>query len=65
MKIADIRGIATGKVVVYRRVRVDEFEDLYRGYLCEAPDEILEMEIENMSAREGAVLDISVGGRYE
>ena len=62
MKIKDVLGVVTGKVVVYRTIDWDRFEDLYSGYLCSAPSDILDMEIKNMSARANAVLDIRVGG---
>ena len=60
MKVADVAKYIYDKVVIYRNVEVLEFEDLYKGYIDDAPEKIKKMVVCSIGAKRKGVVDIEV-----
>lgn len=60
MKVTDVAKYIFDKVVIYRNVEVLEFEDLYKGYIDDAPEEIRKMTVCSIGAKRKGVVDIEV-----
>lgn len=59
MKVRDLKGYIWDKVVFYK-VEADDYADIYKGYINDTPENILDMEIGSIWAKRGGVIDIRV-----
>lgn len=62
MDINDLRNYIYDKVVVYTEdpTGLNEWLDLYKGYLSNAPMKILNLQVKSIGGKKAGVVDIKV-----
>ena len=62
MEIKDLRNYIYDKVVVYTEdpTGLNEWLDLYKGYLSNAPMEILNLQVKSIGGKKAGIVDIRV-----
>lgn len=60
LKVCDLKEFIVDKVIIYRKRKGAEFENLYSGFMYNTPSEILNLSVHLIGTKKEDVLDIMV-----